>query len=70
MHSTPPSGLPLPPKAAIEPCTPTQRHRQPDGSATSADNEQTIIDGRNDLKACDDKRKLLIDSWPKAKGNN
>lgn len=46
-------------------CLPTARHRQADGSAASADDEQTIIDGRADLRGCDDKRRLLLDTWPK-----
>ncbi|CAN5445948.1 hypothetical protein BH09PSE4_BH09PSE4_19010 [soil metagenome] len=44
---------------------PTPAHRQADGSATSADAEATIRDGRFDLKACEEKRRLLIDAWPR-----
>jgi hypothetical protein len=27
------------------------------------------VDGRKDLKACDDKRKLLLNAWPRATAN-
>jgi len=59
------SGNPQPPQAAKEPCTPTPAHRQADGSASSADSEATIRDGRFDLKSCDAKRQLLLDAWPR-----
>ena len=55
-----------PPVAATEPCRPTPQHRQADGSATAADDDATIRDGRFDLAACDDKRRLAIDAWPTA----
>ena len=54
-----------PPAAAREPCRPTPQQRQPDGSATSADDDGTIRDGRFDLAAWDDKRRLLLDAWPR-----
>jgi hypothetical protein len=44
---------------------PTRRQRQANGSASSADNEQTIVDGRRDLANCDKRRQLAVDSWPK-----
>ncbi|WP_156361230.1 hypothetical protein [Sphingomonas sp. Leaf257] len=44
---------------------PTPQRRQPDGSATAADDDATIRDGRVDLAACDDKRRLLLGSWPR-----
>lgn len=59
------SALPAPPAAAMAPCIPTPARRQPDGSATSADSEGTIRDGRFDLAACDAKRRLLVDGWPR-----
>jgi hypothetical protein len=57
--------IPGPPAAALTPCRPTAQHRQPDGSATAADDDATIRDGRFDLVACDDKRRLLIEAWPR-----
>ena len=60
-----PSSPPPPPPAALQPCRPTPAHRQADGSATSADQEGTIRDGRFDLKACEDRRQLLLDAWPR-----
>ncbi|PXA89994.1 hypothetical protein DMC47_28075 [Nostoc sp. 3335mG] len=39
---------------------------QSDGGATAADDNATIRDGRFDLAACDDKRRLAIDAWPTA----
>lgn len=66
MASTPISpAIPAPPAAALMQCRPTPQHRQPDGSATAADDDATIRDGRFDLAACDDKRRLLIDAWPR-----
>lgn len=62
--------LPAPPAAALEPCRPTPQHRQPDGSATAADDDATIRDGRFDLAACDDKRRLLLDAWPRSINTN
>ncbi len=59
------SSPPPPPAKALEPCVPTPARRQPDGSASSADSEGTARDGRFDLRACDDKRRLLLDAWPK-----
>jgi hypothetical protein len=47
------------------PCLPTPQHRQADGSATAADDDATIRDARFDLAACDDKRRLAVDAWPK-----
>jgi hypothetical protein len=68
-HSTPRFGPPPPPpekpKAAEEPCTPTPQHRQPDGSATAGDDQATISDGRTDLQRCEEKRRMLVDAWPK-----
>lgn len=49
----------------MEPCDPTPVPRQPDGSMSSANSEGAIRDGRFDLKSCDDKRRLLIDAWPR-----
>ncbi|SEM73446.1 hypothetical protein SAMN05192583_1035 [Sphingomonas gellani] len=60
-----PSALPTPPQAATERCRPTPQHRQPDGSATAADDDATIRDGRFDLKTCDQKRQLLLEAWPR-----
>lgn len=48
-----------------EPCRPTAQHRQPDGSASAADDDATIRDGRFDLADCDAKRRLLWDAWPR-----
>ncbi len=63
--STPPlPRLPPPPAAATAPCLPTPQRRQADGSATAADDDGTIRDGRADLAACDDKRRLAIEAWP------
>lgn len=39
--------------------------RQKDGSASSSDDQQTIIDGRRDLIECENKRKLAVEAWPK-----
>ena len=64
-RSTPRFALPTPPAAALQPCSPTPQHRQADGSASSADDDATIRDGRFDLRSCDDKRRLLIDAWPR-----
>lgn len=61
-----PTEVPGPPAAALEPCTPTPQHRQPDGSASSSDDDATIRDGRFDLKRCDDKRRLVIEAWPRS----
>jgi hypothetical protein len=58
---------PPPPAKALERCQPTPARRQSDGSANSADTEGTARDGRFDLRACDDKRQLLVDAWPKAR---
>ena len=57
--------IPPPPAAAGEPCRPTAQHRQPDGSASAADDDATIRDGRFDLADCDAKRRLLWDAWPR-----
>ena len=57
--------LPPPPAAATAPCLPTPQHRQADGSATAADDDATIRDARFDLAACDDKRRLAIEAWPR-----
>lgn len=43
---------------------PTPQHRQADGSASAADDDATIRDGRFDLAACEAKRRLLLDAWP------
>ncbi|KQN93840.1 hypothetical protein ASE95_02740 [Sphingomonas sp. Leaf231] len=48
------------------PCRPTPQHHQADGSATAADDDATIRNGRFDLKACDDIRQLLLDAWPRS----
>ncbi|KQR81184.1 hypothetical protein ASG07_11995 [Sphingomonas sp. Leaf343] len=56
---------PEPPASALVACSPTPQHRQSDGSATAADDDATIRDGRFDLGSCDDKRRLLIDAWPR-----
>ncbi len=56
---------PEPPASALTPCTPTPQRRQPDGSASAADDDGTIRDGRFDLASCDDKRRTLIDAWPR-----
>jgi hypothetical protein len=66
--STRPSFLPPappPPTAALQPCLPTPQARQPNGSASAADDDATIRQGRLDLRACDDKRRLLLDAWPR-----
>lgn len=62
--------IPGPPAAALTPCRSTPQHRQPDGSTTAADDDATIRDGRFDMTACEDKRRLLVDAWPRlpAKG--
>lgn len=57
--------IPPPPAAAGEPCRPTAQHRQADGSASAADDDATIRDGRFDLADCEAKRRLLWDAWPK-----
>ena len=62
-RSMPRFELPPPPQAALGPCSPTPAHRQPDGSATAADAEATIRDGRFDLAQCDAKRRALVDAW-------
>jgi hypothetical protein len=66
-RSMPPSSIsrPSPPAEALAPCLPTPQRRQTDGSATAGDDESTIRDGRFDLRRCDDKRRLLIEAWPK-----
>lgn len=65
-HSMPTSPQPpAPPASALIPCAPTPQHRQPDGSASAADDDATIRDGRFDLALCDDKRRILIDAWPR-----
>ena len=56
---------PEPPASALTPCTPTPQRRQADGSASAADDDGTIRDGRFDLASCDDKRRKLIDAWPR-----
>lgn len=57
--------LPSPPDATLAACRPTPVPRQTDGSATSGDAESAIRTGRADLAACDDKRRLLLDAWPR-----
>lgn len=57
--------LPAPPAKAKEPCAPTPQRRQPDGSATAADDDGTIRDGRFDLAECEAKRRLLLEAWPR-----
>lgn len=57
--------LPDPPAAALVPCEPTPQRRQADGSASAADDDGTIRDGRFDLAACEAKRRLLVEGWPK-----
>lgn len=71
MRSMPisPIEVPAPPSAALAPCDPTPQHRQADGSATASDDDATIRDGRFDLKSCDDKRRLLIEAWPRSSAN-
>ncbi|MGR6328955.1 hypothetical protein ACU5AX_07815 [Sphingomonas sp. XXL09] len=39
--------------------------RQPDGSASAADDDATIRQGRFDLRSSDDKRRLLLEPWPR-----
>jgi hypothetical protein len=56
---------PKPPAAALLSCLPTPARRQPDGSTNRADTEGTARYGRLDPRACDDKRQLLLDAWPK-----
>ena len=62
--STRPSTLQAPPQRAKEPCLPTPARRQADGSATSADMEGSVRDGRFDLSDCESKRRLLLEAWP------
>ena len=57
--------IPTPPVAATAPCQPTRVPRQADGSATAADAEDAIRSGRLDLAACEAKRRLLLDAWPR-----
>lgn len=57
--------LPPPPAALLEPCLPTPRVANPDGSMTSAQTERNLGMGDVDLAACEAKRKLAVDSWPK-----
>ncbi|MCC2977978.1 hypothetical protein LK533_15035 [Sphingomonas sp. PL-96] len=57
--------LPDPPPAALEPCLPRPQRRQADGSATVVDDDATIRDGRFDLAACEAKRRLLAEAWPR-----
>lgn len=66
-RSIPPSSprLPKPPAPAMLACLPTPMDRQADGSATSADSEATIRQGRIDLSACDARRQMLLDAWPR-----
>ncbi|MBB5696994.1 hypothetical protein FHR19_000319 [Sphingomonas yantingensis] len=46
-------------------CLPTPVERQADGGATSAQAEAAIRQGRIDLAACDARRQLAVDAWPK-----
>ncbi len=57
--------IPPPPAAALVPCAPTPQHRQADGSASAADDDATIRDGRFDLAACEARRRLFVESWPR-----
>lgn len=57
--------LPRPPAAALVPCVATPQHRQADGSASAADDDATIRDGRFDLAACEARRRLLVEAWPR-----
>lgn len=60
-----PVRIPAPPAVALKPCAPTPIPRQPDGSATSADSEAAIRNAWAEIFACDDKRQLLLDAWPR-----
>lgn len=62
-----PSFQPPPPPAPAavkEPCRPTPRVKNPDGSMSKAQAERNLGQGDVDLASCEAKRKLAVESWP------
>lgn len=57
--------IPPVPAEATRRCQPTPMQRRSDGSANSADAEATIRAARADLAACDARRQLAVDAWPR-----